>query len=59
MIADVTTNLAYGAAPFLVGIALDRVIAGGADPIAAYRTLFVGAALVMALAPLPLRRFRK
>lgn len=59
VIADVTSSLAYGAAPFLVGIALDRVIAGGTDPIAAYRTLFAGAALVMALSPLPLRRFGK
>ncbi|MCU0668040.1 MAG: hypothetical protein MUF70_01660 [Myxococcota bacterium] len=59
VIADVTASLAYGAAPFLVGIALDRAIGGGADPIAAYRTLFVAAALVMALSPLPLRRFRK
>lgn len=59
VIADVTANLAYGAAPFLVGIALDRVIAGGVEPVAAYRTLFVGAALVMALSPLPLRRFVK
>lgn len=59
VIADVTTSLAYGAAPFLVGIALDHAITGGLDPVASFQVLFGGAAFVTALAPLPLRRFRR
>ena len=59
VIADVTTNLAYGAAPFLAGIALDRLISVGTDAAAAYRGLFMLSALVMALAPIPLRGFRR
>lgn len=59
VIADVTTSLAYGAAPFLVGVALDLAIGGGADPTASYRLLFAAAALVMACAPLPLRAFHR
>jgi predicted MFS family arabinose efflux permease len=59
VIADVTTSLAYGAAPFLVGIALDRAIAAGVDPVFAYRCLFAAAALVMAASPIPLRGFRR
>lgn len=59
VIADVATSLAYGAAPFLVGLALDRAIAAGADATLAYRWLFAVAALVMALSPIPLRGFRR
>lgn len=59
VVADVTTNLAYGAAPLLAGVALDRLIASGIEATAAYRGLFVVAALVMALAPIPLRGFRR
>jgi predicted MFS family arabinose efflux permease len=59
VVADVTTSLAYGAAPFLVGVALDAAIANGIDATSAYRTLFAAAALVMLLAPLPLRGFRR
>jgi predicted MFS family arabinose efflux permease len=59
VVADVTTNLAYGAAPLLAGIALDRMIASGIDATSAYRGLFVVAALVMSLAPIPLRGFRR
>jgi hypothetical protein len=58
VIADVMTSLAYGAAPFLVGVALDFAIAAGADPTTAYRWVFAGAGAVMAFAPLPLRAFR-
>jgi len=57
VVADVTTSLAYGAAPFLVGVALDAAIAAGADATSAYRTLFAAAALSMMLAPIPLRGF--
>lgn len=59
VIADVTTSLAYGAAPFLVGVALDTAIGRGADPTAAYRVLFAVAAVAMAVASLPLRGFRR
>jgi hypothetical protein len=59
VVADVTTSLAYGAAPFLAGVALDLLISSGTDATSAYRGLFVVAALVMALAPIPLRGFTK
>lgn len=59
VVADVTTSLAYGAAPFLAGVALDLLINTGTDATSAYRGLFVAAALVMALAPIPLRGFKK
>jgi hypothetical protein len=59
VIADVTTSLAYGAAPFAVGVALDLVIGSGVEATEAYRVLFAAAACVMALAPLPLREFRR
>jgi predicted MFS family arabinose efflux permease len=59
VVADVTTSLAYGAAPFLAGLALDAAIASGVDPTHAYRALFAVAALGMAFAPLPLRAFRR
>ena len=58
VIADVATSLAYGAAPVLVGLALDAAIGAGAAPVVAYRVLFAAAALACALAPLPLRGFR-
>ncbi len=59
VIADVTTNLAYGAAPFLAGITLDYLIGAGTEAITAYRGLFVLCALVTALSPIPLRGFRR
>ena len=58
VIADVTTSLAYGAAPFLTGVALDLAITAGADPTSAYRVLFAIAGVATALAPIPLRAFR-
>ena len=59
VVADVTTSLAYGAAPFLAGVALDLLITSGTATTAAYRGLFAVAAVVMALAPIPLRGFAK
>jgi MFS family permease len=59
VVADVTTSLAYGAAPFLAGVALDLLIGSGTEAASAYRGLFGVAALVMALAPIPLRGFKK
>jgi len=58
VIADVTTSLAYGAAPFLVGVGLDLAIKAGVDATAAYRGLFAVAGAIMAFSPIPLRRFR-
>lgn len=59
VMADVTTSLAYGAAPFLVGVGLDLAITAGVDATDAYRGLFAVAGGLMALAPIPLRAFRK
>ena len=59
VVADVTTSLAYGAAPFLAGVVLDLLIGAGTEATAAYRGLFAAAAVVMALAPIPLRGFRR
>ena len=59
VVADVTTSLAYGAAPFAAGLALDRAIHLGIEPVAAYRALFATCAAAMALAPLPLRGLRR
>lgn len=58
VVADVTTSLAYGAGPFLAGVGLALALDAGAHAGAAYRALFLGAAVLAALAPLPLRRFR-
>ena len=59
VVADVTTSLAYGLAPFVAGALLDVALARGAAPLAAYRGLFAGGALLAALSLLPLRRFRR
>jgi predicted MFS family arabinose efflux permease len=56
VVADVATSLAYGAAPLLAGVALELALAAGTDPNAAYRALFLAAAALTVLAPLPLRR---
>jgi predicted MFS family arabinose efflux permease len=58
VVATVVTNLARGVAPLAVGLALDAALAAGADPLAAYRGLFVAAALAVGLCFLPLREFR-
>ena len=47
-----------GAVPFGVGIGLDRVLAGAADPLAVYRVLFGLCAVAILAAILPLRVFR-
>jgi hypothetical protein len=57
-VADVTTSLAYGLAPFLAGALLDVALARGVAPLAAYRGLFAVGALLVALSLLPLRRLR-
>jgi len=59
VVADVTTSLAYGAAPFAAGVALDRAIHLGVAPVAAYRALFALCAVATALALVPLRGLRR
>jgi len=54
-VVDVTLR---GIAPLVAGVALDRVLAAGADPVAAYRTLFALCAAAQLAAILPLRVFR-
>ncbi|HSJ96981.1 MAG TPA: hypothetical protein VLC53_07910 [Myxococcota bacterium] len=56
VVADVATSLAYGAGPFLAGVSLAMALGAGVAPEAAYRWLFVLAAALSVLAPLPLRR---
>jgi hypothetical protein len=51
------TYLPRGLAPLAVGLALDRVLASGVAPAAAYHGLFAAAALLQALVYLPLREF--
>lgn len=56
--ADVTSNLIYGLAPVAAGISLDAALANGVDVLAAYRLLFVLAAVATLAALWPLRGFR-
>jgi MFS family permease len=58
-IADVTSSLVYGLAPFAAGLALDAALRAGIEPLSAYRWLFVIGAAATALAPVPLRTFRR
>ena len=51
------TYLPRGVAPLAVGLLLDRLLAAGAEPLAAYQGLFVAAAALQALVFLPLRGF--
>jgi hypothetical protein len=55
---SVISSVLRGAAPLVVGIALDRALAAQLDPVWVYRTLFLGAAAVQACAFLPLRVFK-
>lgn len=57
VVATAMTFLPRGLAPLAVGLVLDRVLAAGAAPLAAYQGLFLAAALVQALVYLPLREF--
>ena len=57
VVATAMTFLPRGLAPLVVGLVLDRVLAAGATPLAAYHGLFVAAAVVQALVYLPLRSF--
>ena len=59
VVSDVTTSLVYGLAPFAAGVLLDVALARGVPPLAAYRGLFAGGALLAALSLVPLRHFRR
>jgi hypothetical protein len=55
VVATAMTFLPRGLAPLAVGIVLDRVLAAGTEPLAAYHALVAMAALLQALVYLPLR----
>jgi predicted MFS family arabinose efflux permease len=57
VVGTVFVHLARGLAPLLVGLALERALAAGAPPLAAYQALFVASAALHALVFLPLREF--
>ncbi len=57
VVADVIVSMVAGAAPWLVGIALEHSLAGAQRPLAVYQALFGAAALLQVLAYLPLRKF--
>jgi MFS family permease len=58
VVADVTSSLAYGLAPFAAGLLLDAALSAGIEPLAAYHGLFVAAAALTLLSLWPLARFR-
>ena len=57
VVATALTYLPRGLAPLAVGLLLDRVLAAGTAPLAAYQGLFVAAAALQAVVFLPLRGF--
>jgi len=57
VVGTVVSYLARGLAPLVVGLALERALAAGVAPLAAYQTLFVSSAALHALVFLPLREF--
>jgi len=57
VVGTVAVHLARGAAPLMVGLALERALAAGAAPLATYHTLFLASAALHALVFLPLRGF--
>ncbi len=57
--ARVADSLLKGTGPLVAGLVLDRLLAGGADPLAVYRGLFAAAAAVQAVSFAPLLRFRR
>ncbi len=57
VVATALTYLPRGLAPLVVGFALERLLAAGAAPLAAYQGLFLLAACAQALVFLPLRGF--
>ena len=57
VVATAVTFLPRAAAPLLVGVALDAILARGVDPLGAYHGLFLAAAALQAAVFVPLRRF--
>lgn len=57
VVGQVLAYAGLGAAPLLAGALLDRALGSGVAPLTAYHTLFGVAAVVHALAFVPLRRF--
>lgn len=57
VVGTVAVYVLRGAAPLLVGLTLERALAAGAAPLAAYQALFVASAALHALVFLPLRGF--
>ena len=56
---SVIISLVIGAAPVIAGFVLERLVAASDAPLEIYHTLFAIAALLQALAFLPLRRFAR
>lgn len=57
VMASVVINLGRAVAPVAVGLGVERWLSLGSDPIGVYHTVFGIAALLSAVAVLPLRRF--
>jgi hypothetical protein len=57
VVATAMSYLPRAVAPFAVGFVLERVLAAGTPPLAAYHGLFLAAAVLQALVYLPLRGF--
>lgn len=55
VVANVTTSTLSGLAPVLAGFLLEQALGAGTSPLAAYRGLFVTAALAALLSLVPLR----
>jgi hypothetical protein len=56
VIADVASSLLYGTVPLAAGVLLDLVLSSGVPPVAAYRMVFIAAAVMTLLSMIPLRR---
>ncbi|MEE8581672.1 MAG: MFS transporter [Myxococcota bacterium] len=59
VVAQVIVSVAAGLAPWLVGFALEHWLHQADDPLHVYRMFFAAAAVLQALAFLPLRGFRR
>jgi hypothetical protein len=57
VLAQSIVSIVAGLAPLLVGGALQLALAGSQSPLTVYHVFFVGAALLQAVAYVPLRRF--
>ena len=57
VMASVVINLGRAVGPVAVGLGVERWLSQGSDPIGVYHTVFGIAALLSAVAVLPLRRF--